>query len=151
MSSFLDHLVVRHEWPRETVVVWLRYTVIYDVARSSAGAKFELIGRTPCLSIFSLFFVFFLFRWLVITLPSNFVRIWVNYHYGHLTSSLSPGVGNLTLEPPQGWGIWHQAAEGGEFDRLYTTREEKMVSEYCVRDRMADQKWAVETQGRFWM
>ena len=33
-----------HEWPRLTVVVWLRYTRICDVARSSAGTKFELIG-----------------------------------------------------------------------------------------------------------
>ena len=69
---------------------------------------------------------------------------------GHLTPGpLSPGVGNLTQYTIYNiqYTIWfishstrgHQVAEGGEFDR----------TRYCVRDRMADQKWAVEIQGRF--
>ena len=31
------------------------------------------------------------------------------------------------------------------------TSNEKMLTIYFVRDRMTDQKWAVETQGHFWM
>ena len=50
-------------------------------------------------------------------------------YHGHLTPSLSPGVGNLTLEPLRGWWIWHQATKGGKFDRSYTTSEEKMLSD----------------------
>ena len=52
---------------------------------------------------------------------------------GHLTPSPSPGVGNLTLEPLRGWGIWHQAVEDGEFDRSYTTSEEEILSDLAAK------------------
>ena len=50
-------------------------------------------------------------------------------YHGHLIPSLSPRVGNLTLEPLGGVGNLTQAAECGEFDPSYTTSEEKMLSD----------------------
>ena len=57
------------------------------------------------------------------------------------TPSLPPGVGHLTLEPLRGWEVWHQVAEGGEFDRSYTTvsmepntSQEKMLSDLADKN-----------------
>ena len=67
----------------------------------------------------------------------------------------SPGSRAFDFRPLRGWGIWQQAAEGGEFDRSYmwsTCSQTRGKSEnvkwflqtrYCVRDRMADQIWTV--------